>query len=176
MSYDFFTTAIRFIKAYREVEKGTKAAAHHVIRNVVKDEYTAEHLCRSWNGRQQDFGDFYLNLSNDIRYQFLKFWDLSHPEGDSYVDRVRENEMAMLWTDVPHCIDWLTELLKFFYNHGIMEECEKGITLVNLPPDDKCYGNSCNWGEYLFSLSEDGRRTVLDQIAQYYEERRSKKS
>ncbi|OQP65546.1 hypothetical protein A3860_17940 [Niastella vici] len=176
MSYDYYTTAIRFIESYRQLEKGTKAEAHNVIINVVKDKYTAGHLCRSWNGRQQDFGDFYLNLSNSIRYLFLKFWGLSHPDGDRYVDLVRQNEIAMLWADVPHCIEWFTELLKFFNNHGIIKQCETGVTLVNLPPDYKCYGNSCNWGNYLLSLQDEGRRTVLNQIAKCYEEHRSKQS
>jgi hypothetical protein len=157
------------------VEKSKKTVAYQFIRNAVKDKYTAEHLCRSWNGREQDFGDFYLNLSNNIRYQFLKIWGLSHPDGDMYVNQISKNEIAMLWADVPLCIDWPTELLKFFYNHGIIEECEKGVNLINLPQDKNCYGNSSNWGDYLLSLSEDGQRIVLNQIAKYYEQNRGKK-
>lgn len=172
MPFDYFATAIRFITPYREIEKAAKSAAHHLIKHVVTDKHNAVHLIQSWNGRQQDFGDFYLNLSRLTQYQILKFWGLADPAGDKYAATIQENEMATLFLDPPESVMWPSELLKFFYNHGIMEECERGISLSHLPVGDKCYGNSSNWADYILSLPPVEQKKVLQQISEYSLEKR----
>lgn len=172
MAIDLVLTTTEFINAYREVEKGAPKLAEDIINYLEKHKSTAQHLCSSWRGRKQDWGSFYLNLSHDFQYKILKFWGMGDPAGDEYALQVSENPVKMLFADVPDSIMWPHELLKFFNNHGIDESPETGITLTSLPPDDRRYGNSANWGDYILSLPGAERERVLQLIAAYTLERR----
>ena len=172
MQFDPVVTAEKFITAYRQVEKGTPKIGEDVINYLEKHKPTAQHLCSSWRGRKQDWGSFYLNLSHDFQYKILKFWGMGEPEGEEYAQQVQKNPAKMLFADVPDGIMWPHELLKFFNNHGIQEKPEIGITLTQLPADDRCFGNSANWGDYILSLPGTERERVLQLIAAYALERR----
>jgi hypothetical protein len=165
MSFDPVLTAEKFMTAYRAVEKSAPKAATDIIKYVVKDEHIADHLCDSWEGRKQNWGDFYLNLSHTTQYTILKFWGLGHPAGEEYLVRMKENPRAMLFEAAPDCILWPHELLKFFYNHGIDETPTEGVTLSTLPRKNKRYGNSGNWADYILSLQSTEQERVLKQIA-----------
>ncbi|WP_130855636.1 hypothetical protein [Olivibacter jilunii] len=165
MDMDLILSAEKFIAEYRKVESATPRVGEELIKAVVKDKGTAAHLCRSWRGRKRDWGDFYLNLSRDVQYGFLKAWGLGRPEGEAYIKEMKANPIAMLWADAPTCIEWPHTLLKFFYNHGISVKPAVGIVLPKLPSEKKCFGNSTNWGNYILSLSDEERKNVLRQIA-----------
>ncbi|MVT12496.1 hypothetical protein [Chitinophaga tropicalis] len=173
MTIDLVLTATKFINAYREVEKGAPKKAEDIINYLEKHKPTAQHLCSSWRGRKQDWGSFYLNLSHKFQHKILKFWGLADPAGEEYAHQVEESPAKMLFADVPDSIIWPHELLKFFNNHGIDEIPETGITLSSLPPDDRRYGNSANWGDYVLALPAAEREQLLHQIAAYSLERRS---
>lgn len=172
MTIDLVLTATKFINAYREVEKGAPKLAEDIINYLEKHTPTAQHLCSSWRGRKQDWGSFYLNLSHEFQYKILKFWGMAEPAGEEYAHQVEKNPAKMLFADVPDSIKWPHELLKFFNNHGIDKIPETGITLSSLPPDDRRYGNSANWGDYVLSLPAEERELLLHQIAAYSFERR----
>lgn len=159
--------AIRFIAEYRNIEKGTVIKGQELIREVLLDDYRVDHLCDSWAGRKNDWGDFYLNLSHVIQYEFLKFWGLQNTEGDEYSEKATANPAAMLFSNLPGIIYWPHELLKFFYNHGISEVPAEGIALTVLPSEDKRYGSSANWGDYILSLPRADQEKVLKDIAAY---------
>lgn len=167
MVFDYFSTAIRFMGLYRKLEKAAQTTAHNFIKHVSINEYTANHFIRSWNGRKNDFGDFYLNLSWLMQYRILKFWELADSAGDKYAAALLENNIATLFLDPPQCVMWPSELLKFFYNHGIMEECERGVYLTHMPVSEKRYGNSSNWADYIISLPLDEKKKLLKQITEY---------
>lgn len=164
MTFDPVTTALKFITAYREVEKGAPKLGTDIIKYLEKNESTAQHLCSSWLGRKQDWGDFYLNLGRPFQYSILRFWGMADPEGEEYCKQVKANPMAGMWMEAPDCIMWPHELLKFFYNHGIDEIPEPGITLSILPADGRRYGNSANWGDYVLSLPKPEQSQLLQQL------------
>jgi hypothetical protein len=167
MSFNPVTSGRMFISYYRQIEKATPKSAEHLIRTLEEHEPTADHLCDSWAGREQDWGSFYLNLSHDFQYKILAYWGMRDFEGDEYAKEVVTNPMKMLFADLPDCIMWPHELLKFFYNHGIQNVPTPGITLTasTLPADkDRAYGNSANWGDYVLGLSETEQDVLLQRL------------
>ena len=174
MTFDPVTSAQKFITAYREIEAGDPKLTDDIILYLEKHKSTAEHLCDSWRGRKQDWGDFYLNLSHAFQYKILRFWGMADPAGEQYFKQVEAKPMAMMWADLPDCIMWPHELLKFFYNHGISEIPEPGIILSTLPPFDQSYGNSANWGAYVLSLPEAEQSKLLLQLYDHIKEKLEK--
>lgn len=154
----------KFITAYRKLEQAPPSVAKQLIRQVADTEQVAAHLCNSWDGRGQDFGDFYLNLSHKTQYRILRAWELGDDAGEAYEKKVTENAMAPLFTKMPLSIWWPHELLKFFYNHGISQKPAKDVSLPRLPAEDKQYGNSTNWGDYILGISPGEQTDVLNQI------------
>ena len=167
MSIDLVLTAQNFIIAYREIEKASPKMGQDLIRYLEKHKSTAQHLCDSWLGRNQDWGSFYLNLSHEFQYKILKFWGMEEQEGDEYVKQVEKNPQKMLFAPVPDCIMWPHQLLIFFNNHGISEKPTNDVFLTRLPGEDRQYGNSANWGDYLLSLPLQEQQSVIQQIAAY---------
>lgn len=163
MNYSPVTAALEFIFAYRELEKGDPSLVKFILNRMDHDGDKL-HIYRTWIGKNQDFGEWYLNLSNITRYGILKCFGLSHPDGDGYLQRVVGNPFGQLYVDAPVCITWPTDLLIFFYNHGIQETPAAGIALEHLPDDSRCYGNSANWGDYVLSLPEPVQRQLLEQL------------
>jgi hypothetical protein len=116
----------------------------------------------SWFGQKNDFGHFFLNLSHDTQADFMEGWGIEVIGKQEYKTALAENPAAILFAKPPLTVTWLHELIKYFYNNGIGDGND--LILSNLPEDDKCYGNSTNWGNYILSLSSEGRELVLQQL------------
>lgn len=160
-------SAVTFIKEYRIIEKADAAMGQELMEYVLPGHPQKDHLGDSWLIKKNDWGRFYLNLSHAMQYEFLKFWGLQSFEGDNYAADVKLNPMKMLFAPLPPVIYWPHQLLVFFNNHGISEMPAKGVKLSNLPPDEQCFGNSANWGDYILSLSTAEQERVLNEIAAY---------
>lgn len=156
-----------FIRQYRKMEDGDDAANRSIIlRNV--PEHVADHLWSSWKGRGNDFGDFFLNLDHATQANFIESWGIPVPELEQYKADLKRDPIAALFLDPPPMVHWLHELLKFFYNHGIMNKCASGVYLKTIPDNtEKRYGNSRNWADYILALDEAERISVLSAIESY---------
>lgn len=159
---------IKFIAAYRQFETSSMVVAFSVIRQAIQEPRMWDHFCGSWMGKDGNFGRFYLNLSSNYQYDFLKYWgvfddapqqDFGQGANDSRLDPF-DAAVSMMMIK-PH------ELLKFFLNNAIDTECAEGVRLSILPDDDKRYGDSGNWAEYILSLPDDEQKSVLNQISNY---------
>lgn len=161
---NYLKNTIAFIDKYRKLEimplEASTKEIHYVFQN--------DHLTSSWNGRKGNFGDFYLNLSHVSQFRLLEYFQIDDPSGRDYVSRMMADEIAMLFITPPLSIYFPHQVLKFFYNHGIEPEAIPGIQLYDLPADDKCYGNSANWGDYLLSLPKERQGQVLNSIYKTY--------
>ena len=158
----FMKDAILFIHEYRNMENADEQTNERLIKRVVSPEWKADHLVDSWSGRNNDFGSFFLNLSHNTQADFMEAWGIEVAGKKEYKTALEENPMAIIDAKPPTTVTWLHELVKYFYNNGIGGR--KDIILSNLPDMDKRYGNSTNWGNYILSLSSEGRELVLQQL------------
>lgn len=156
-----FKDAIKFIRSYRELESQIVRISETFVREV-SPPHLADHLGRSWRGRKKNFGDFYLNLSHSTQGNFLRAWGIEVYGLDGYNDAIRKNPLYHLSHEAPGTIKWLHELVKYFYNHGIMDT--DNVQLPSLPGTKARYGNSMNWGRYILSLPEPYQFVLLGQI------------
>ncbi len=156
---------IDFIKSYRAMEKGSLANAKEIIYQLPDDE-AHDHLYSAWKGKENNFADWFLNLSHSTQAHLIRIFGqgISDTSIDDYIKLKNEDPIRALWMDAPPLVFRYHELLKFFYNHGINEEPAPGISLMDIPKPDKQYGNSANWGDYILSLSPDKQENVLSAI------------
>lgn len=158
----FMKDAILFIHEYRNMENADTKTNEQLIKRIVSPAWVAEHLCDSWGGRKNNFGDFFLNLDHETQADFIEAWGIQIPGLQEYKTALEKDAMAILFATVPPTLAWLHELLKYFYNNGIGDR--KVLILGNLPDESKRYGSSTNWGNYILSLSSEGRELVLQQL------------
>lgn len=156
------TDAIIFIKTYRIFEKSSLKFGKDTIKTVVKDDYTAKHLCNSWAGREKNFGSFFLNLDHSTQGDFIEFFGISVAGLKEYTAKKEENPVATLWLSAPPTVEWLHELLKYFNNHSV--DSFENLLLPNTNYQGDRYGNSTNWGIYILSLQEENKYRVLSQL------------
>lgn len=158
---------LTFIRQYRKMEEGDDTINRKIIISNVPD-HVADHLWSSWKGRGNDFGDFFLNLGHATQGNFIESWGISIPGLEQYKADLDRTPVSALFRDPPPMINWLHELLKFFYNHGIMHQCAPGVYLKTIPADkEKQYGNSRNWADYILGLDEVECASVLSAIEDY---------
>lgn len=168
-THDHISEAIKFINAYRTFEKIAYTHSDNKIRIAIKNERMAEHLVSSWHSRKKDFSSFYLNLGHTTQNEFLSYWGIAVDGAGEYAYENENNPMTALWLSPPPTTEWLHELMKIFYNHGINKHFlvvvgdEKFTTeLPKLPSKNKRFGNSKNWGDYILSLPSADQKQVLD--------------
>ncbi|TDE09769.1 hypothetical protein [Dyadobacter psychrotolerans] len=154
--------AITFIHEYRSMENADMATNERLIKRVVTPTWKADHLCDSWGGRRNNFGSFFLNLDHMTQGDFIEGWGMEIPALHAYKTAYEQNPISVVFADPPITIKWLHELLKYFSNNGIGDRSD--LILSNLPDQEKRYGNSTNWGNYILSLSTEGRELVLHQL------------
>lgn len=136
----YIKDAILFIHEYRNMENADLQSNERLIKRVISPKWKADHLVNSWSGRENDFGDFFLNLSHDTQADFMEGWGIEVIGKQEYKTALAENPAAILFAKPPLTVTWLHELVKYFYNNGIGDGND--LILSNLPEDDKCYGNS----------------------------------
>ena len=158
----YINSAVLFIHEYRNMENSDIETNNRFIKRVICPDWVADHLCDSWAGRNNDFGDFYLNLDHTIQGDFIEAWGIQVEGLKEYKDKQAADPMFSLFAPAPKTVTWLHGLIKYFYNNGIGGR--KDLILSNLPAQDKRYGNSTNWGSYILSLSSEGRELVLRQL------------
>ena len=158
----YIDEATLFLQAYRNFENTDTDTNEKFIKSIISPDWIAEHLCNSWGGRKNDFGDFFLNLDPVIQGDFISSWGI-HVDGlQRYREAQHNDPAASLFQPAPAKIIWLNGLVKYFYNNGIGGR--RDLILPNLPSFEKRYGNSTNWGNYILSLSTDDRELVLQQL------------
>ncbi|GLU56443.1 hypothetical protein Dfri01_59040 [Dyadobacter frigoris] len=162
MKIELISSAVLFIEKYRKMELADNKSNEHFIKKVVSTDWIAEHLCDAWRQKRNDFGDFFLNLDDSIQGDFIEAWGISVPGLKSYKDELEDNPEYGWDNQPPEMIFWLFGLVKYFYNNGIGGR--KDVILPVEPPEDKRFGNSTNWGDYILSMSGYGRDMVLHQI------------
>lgn len=158
----FIIDAITFIHIYQNMGNADTKSNARIIRRAVPEQWKAEHLFNSWSGRNNAFGNFFLNIDNPTQEDFIEFWGIQVNGLADYKEATRKNPMSVLFSGAPVTITWLHEILKYFYKSGIGDS--KDLILTNLPADDKCYGNLMNWDSYILSLSADGCTLILHQL------------
>lgn len=159
---------LQFIQCYRMMEKAPLAAGYEVILKVVP-RWQADHLCDHWRGKRKDFASFFLNLGTSNQIKFQQKFGITDHEDQAYFNLVEKDEIAALFAAAPIKNQLLHNMMLFFNNHGIDEKPTSKITLKNLPPKSKRFGNSKNWGDYILSLEPDYQALVLGMISAHYE-------
>jgi len=160
---DNVNAAIEFITTYRRMEKQSYAEGFDTIGKCVKA-HQRTHLCGSWQGRKRDFGSFFLNLSCASQGAFIEHWGIKIEGYREYCQSVSDHPGAAFFLDPPPMIHWLRELMKFFNNHSVTDECAPGIRLNPQPPKRDQFGNSANWGKYILKLKRIDAVKLLESL------------
>ncbi|WP_019990959.1 hypothetical protein [Rudanella lutea] len=167
----------QFIQCYRALEQMPleDGFAHlRAISPVVlgEDEQAMKDLCQHfrnhWYSKQRHFGSFYLNLPHYRQINLLHFWDIRDWQDEEYVGTALRNLVFRLTGRPPAKALQLHQLLKFFENYGINEQLTEQIRLTELPDEDKRFGNSANWGDYILSLTNP--EPLLRQLIEHEDE------
>lgn len=162
LKISYINEAILFLQAYRNFENSDIETNETFIKRIISPEWIAEHLCDSLGGEGHNFGGFFLNLDHTIQGDFISSWGINVDGLQKYKEEQQNDPEASLFEPAPVTIMWLHGLVKYFYNNGIVDKND--LVFPNLPPFDKRYGNSSNWGNYILSLSSEDREFVLQQL------------
>lgn len=152
---------IRFIKAYMQFEKMSFKASSEIIKKIVPA-YQAQHLCSSWKGRKNDFGDFFLNMSHAMQGDFIEYFKVPVAGLREYKKAQEVVSMETIFMPGPPTVMWLRGLMMHFYNHSI-DSTDK-LTLPDIGFAGDRYGCSTNWGNYILLLQNENQERVLMQI------------
>lgn len=164
---DRLTYTRLFLLQYRAMETNTQENNRNIIRATVP-EYIKGHLISSWEGRQNNFGDFYLNLDYKMQGQFLLTFGIPVLGFAEYKQKIKADPLSAMFLKPPVIIKWLRDLLVFFNNNGIDTDAIPGITLDYIPSDNAhCYGNSTNWANYMLSLPIYEQEAIFTAIEAY---------
>jgi hypothetical protein len=151
-----------FIRSYRALEQmpledgfaHLRAISPPILGDDQQEEkQLRQHFRNQWYDKERHFGLFYLNLSHDRQIYLLHHWNILDWQDGEYLGTALHNPYFRVMARPPGKALQLHQLLKFFENHGINKQLTGGITLTELPPENKRYGNSANWGDYILSLS-----------------------
>ena len=111
-----------------------------------------QHFRNAWYDKNRAFGQFYLNLSHFRQVYLLQHWDISDWQDGEYIGTCLRNPYYRIMGRPPAKALQLHQLLKFFENYGINPQPAPSISLTQLPPPEKQFGNAANWGDYVLSL------------------------
>lgn len=110
----------------------------------------------------------FLNLSHFRQIYLLHLWTIRDWQDEEYLGTALRNPFFRIAGRPPAKALQLHQLIKFFENHGINAQLTPQITLTELPEEDKCFGNSANWGDYILSLANP--EPLLRQLIGYENE------
>ncbi len=168
---------LHFIRAYRTLEQMPLEdgfAQLRTISPVLPNDDEAElkelrqHFRNQWYTKERHFGMFYLNLSHYRQLYLLHMWNICDWQDEEYLSTALQNPFFRIVGRPPAKALQLHQLIKFFENHGINSQLTPQITLTELPEDDKRFGNSANWGDYILSLANP--EPLLRQLIGYEKE------
>ncbi|RIV17461.1 hypothetical protein DYU11_31915 [Fibrisoma montanum] len=168
---------LHFIRAYRTLEQmpledgfaHLRAISPVVLgedENAMKD--LRQHFRNQWYSKERHFGLFYLNLPHYRQINLLHFWGIRDWQDEEYVGTALRNPVFRLAGRPPAKALQLHQLLKFFENYGINAQPSNHIKLDELPAEDKRFGNSANWGDYILSLIDP--ELLLRQLIKHEDE------
>ncbi len=127
-----------------------------------------QHFRNQWYSKERQFGQFYLNLSHYRQVYLLNYWGIQDWQDEEYLGTCLRNPFVRVAGRPPAKALQLHQLLKFFENHGINQQLTQQITLTELPPDEKRFGNATNWGNYILALTDP--EPLLRQLIVYENE------
>lgn len=170
------TTALDFIRKYREFEKMPINLGQGLIRQIAP--HAKEHLCDHWRWKKRGWGAFFLNSDYPTMIAFLEHWGFRDEAFAPYLQLKAQNPASrdVLFWEAPVLMRSLIDLVTFFENHGITLNPASDVTLTKLPKENKQYGNSKNWGDYLLSLPVDLSGPLIMDIIAHYPNWRAKKA
>lgn len=165
---------LQFIRSYRTLEQMPleDGFAHlRAVSPIIPGDDEAElnrlrqHFRNQWYDKNRQFGQFYLNLSHYRQLYLLHLWTVHDWQDEEYLGTAMRNPFFRLAGRPPAKALQLHQLIKFFENHGINQQLTPEITLTELPQEDKRFGNSANWGDYILSLRdpESLLRRLIDE-------------
>ena len=168
-----FSEILHFIRSYRALEQMPLEdgfAQLRAISPIIPGDDAAElkelrqHFRNQWYSKDRHFGQFYLNLSHYRQIYLLHRWGIRDWQDEEYLGTALRNPFFRIAGRPPAKALQLHQLLKFFENYGINPQLTADITLTELPEEDKCFGNSANWGDYILSLTnpEQLLRQLID--------------
>ena len=164
---------IDFIAVYHQLETSNDSLAFGVITHVVTNIYEAKDICKLWENRKKNFGNFFENVSQSNQFKLLEFWGLPELHTDHYYDKGASPEAGLnlfLYGEGKESTgyhSWAQELLKYFSKNRICDSTR--LELPKAPDKDNAYGDSFNWAMYLLSLKPQEQNFVLIQIYKYYQ-------
>lgn len=150
-----------FIQFYRDLEKQPLKKAYSTLKTLVlESDHTKKdfnHMCDKWHNSQRDFASYFLgSLSFETVIQMLKKLGVADQEDQEFLDKC-ESDPHYQFLNYPTGVSFKIRLmLLFFNNNGINPNPIKGMHLQNLPEEHKRFGNSANWGDYIFTLPNPG--------------------
>lgn len=153
---------VQFIRSYRVLEQMPleDGFAHlRAITPVILGEDEAElkelrqHFRDQWYSKERRFGRFFLNLSHYRQVYLLHLWGIQDWQDEEYIGTALQNPFFRVAGRPPAKALQLHQLVKYFENHGITYWPGSSTLLDDLPEDNKRFGNSANWGDYILSLT-----------------------
>lgn len=152
---DVVKTGTTFIENYRAMELEDNQFGEQFINEAVSPDTLAERVSGVWRNKQNNFGDFFLNIRYSARGDIIEAWGIPVPDLDSYKEQEREKYPGNDWddgltyaTEPPEMIAWLSGLIMYFRDNNL--DNPSYVKLQKQHRGDKI-GNSSNWADYLLS-------------------------
>lgn len=169
----YFIESIQFISQYSLMEKKSTIDVWSIIQNL-KNHHQHHHLFSSWRGRNNNFGEWYLNLDSTTQGEIIRIFGIGLLDSsiDDYAKLIEADPVKALFANRPAIVEHLRSLLVFFLNNGIDDHSiPLGTITADLPTGDKCYGNSTNWADFILSLSANDQQNLLTYFTDYLQKK-----
>lgn len=161
-------TVVTFLTEYRKMEQNSVAKNKKILKKIIHPN-VFDHIVDSWQRRNNDFGDFFLNLDHATQGLLLQEFGLKIDGLTDYIDKKKADPVSMLFANPPQLVELAHRIQKFFYNNGIDHGSIPGFTMPAIPEDIKlCYGNSTNWANYILKHLDDTQRTDVILALVFY--------